>query len=222
MPHAGDPVRLVRPAAGVRLVDVHVDPVEHAVHAPLRVADGCVQIVGEDRLHRREPFQSAGDGDAELLEHGEIELLAAVRAGERQARGALGGRGRGHLVDRAVEVADLLQPVPDVAAAVAAHDASVPTNREHNPASRPLELGGDLLSAGSGADDEDAAVGNRARVPVAVGVNLQHVSRRRRSGGGDGRVGRVAGGDDDVVRLPRARVGVDAEARAANARRLSP
>jgi hypothetical protein len=41
------------------------------------------------------------------------------------------------------------------------------------------ELGGDLLAARAGADDEDAAPGERNGIPVPIGMNLEEVTRCR-------------------------------------------
>jgi hypothetical protein len=57
----------------------------------------------------------------------------------------------------------------------------VAADGEHNLAVRAAELGGDLLPARPGADDENAARRKRNGIPVAVRVQLQQVSRR---GGG--------------------------------------
>ncbi len=116
----GWPVGWVRPAAFVGSVYVLVDPVEQAEQAPLGVVDRRVEVVSEDGASGVEGLEPAGDGDAELVQDGEVETFAAVPA-EAEARRALGGGGVG-LVDRPLEVAELVQPVPDVAAAVAARD----------------------------------------------------------------------------------------------------
>jgi hypothetical protein len=206
------PVRLVLPLPGMSPFEVRVDPVEDAVHPPVGVARGRGQILRQQRAAPVEPLQPPDDLDAEPAQHGEIELLAAVRPGERHARSRLGGDRVGHLVDRAVEVAELLQPVPDVLAAVAARHTRVTADCEHDAAVRAAQLGGDLLAARPRADDEDAAGPERLRVPVTARVQLEQVVRCRRGRGGDPRLGGVAGREDDVPRLPGSRVGVDPEA----------
>ena len=68
----------------------------------------------------------------------------------------LGLGDRAHLVDGAVERADLFEPPEDVLASVAARHARVAADGEVHLASGASQLVGELHPGGRGADDEHA------------------------------------------------------------------
>jgi hypothetical protein len=114
----------------------------------------------------------------------------------------------GHVVDRDVEVAELLEPLPDVAAAIASRQARVPAHGDRHLAARPGELERELLARRAGADDEDAAGRQRPGAPVAGGMQREHPRGHRGRRGGQERRVAVPRGDDDVAGHPRAAVRV--------------
>ena len=102
---------------------MRVDAAQHLDEARVCRGDVLGQIVGEDGTEPVEALEAAGDRDAERREAVEAEVLAAVRAAERKQRHALRRLDVWQLVDRPVEVAEHLEPVEDVAAAVPARRA---------------------------------------------------------------------------------------------------
>ncbi len=143
-----------------RLLQVGIDPAEEPAHAPLGLAHRPVQIVRKEGVRALEACQPTGDRHAGVVENAEIDVLAAVGAAQRQARRPPGSVLVGDLVDRAVELAQHPEPVPDVTAAVATRDTCVVAHGDHDLPSRLPELERQLLAAGPGADDQHAARGS--------------------------------------------------------------
>ncbi len=124
-----------------------VDPVEQAEQAPLGVVD---RHPGGRQRRRRVLVEGLPQPvtvtPSLAFRTARSRRLAAIAA-EAEAGRALGGGGVGPSWMSRLEVAELVQPMPDVAAAVAARDAGVAADREHDRATRTPELGGDLQPA---------------------------------------------------------------------------
>src|SRR6185312_7369862 len=103
----------------------------------LRVADIRIERVPEQRVSPGEALEAAGDPHAGRGEHAKVERPAAPPAVERQGGPRVSGTGR-QLVrrPRPGQVPERVEPGPDVAAAVAADDALVAADREHDAAPR--------------------------------------------------------------------------------------
>ena len=197
---------------GARRPGQRVDPIECPAHAPVRVRHVGFEPAPEQGAATREPLQTAGHDDARPLQHVEVEVLSPVHPGQRHARSTPRGNGIGNGVDRHVEVAELVDPAPDVPAAVAPRQARVPAGRDRDRAARTSELERELLSGRSCADDEHAAV--RQAVGCDVAARVQRESSGRNGAGGVRKQGQVAvtGRDDDVPRAPCSTAGRDAKA----------
>ena len=176
-----------------------VDAREHPAHPVVGVARGRLQVCGEQRVAPGEAAQAPRQPDAEAGEHAQVERPAAVAAVERQPGVAAGSAGR-QLLDRHPQVPDRVEPGERVAAAVPARHPDVPAGGERDVAPRQRQLGGDLLPARPGADDEDAARGQRGR--VAVPGDVEVIDGRGLRGAGHVRHVEGAGGDDDVAGRP--------------------
>src|SRR5262249_13618393 len=146
--------------------------------AAVGLADLGRKVVGEARLGTVEPAQAPGDDDAEIAQLGEVELLAAVRTRERQARGLARRVRRRDLVDPVVEIPDLVQPEPDVPVAITAWHAGMAPDGEDDPSTCPDELERQLLTARTGADDEDAARWQVFCSPIAARMELDELCGR--------------------------------------------
>ena len=132
------------------------------------LGDGGVEVVGEAGARPIDGREPAGEGDAVGgEERRQVDVAAAGPADELQRWLASGVSSGAHLVDGAVECADLVEPPEDVHASVAARHPRVAANGEVHVASGASQLVGELHPGGRGADDEHAAVGELAGVPVA-------------------------------------------------------
>src|SRR5262249_40354159 len=137
--------------------DVPVDLREAATHARFGRLDGRLEVPGEEGMPPDEASQPSGHRYAEVREHPEIEPLAAVRSGQREAERALRVAFVRHVVERLVEVAREREPVPDVFAAVAPGHARMSPDGDRHVATGAPEFRCELLRAGAGADDEHPA-----------------------------------------------------------------
>src|SRR5579872_1140962 len=114
--------------------DVVVDPIENRPHSEFCVPALLVAVVGEQYGRPVEAADATRDCDSQIVEHRKIELLAAVRAAHGEARRLL-DEAMTDVGGRLMQVADRVQPVPDVATAVPAHAACVlPDGEDDVPA----------------------------------------------------------------------------------------
>ena len=109
-----------------------VDVGEHSTHPLVGGRGGVREIVGEIDVVAVDPGDASGEPHARVLQRGEVDG-PAVRAADELERGFVAGADRiGHLVDRLVEGADPIEPPEDVHPAVAAGQAAVGADGEHD------------------------------------------------------------------------------------------
>ena len=94
--------------------------------------DRAVQVAGEADPSTGGPGHVAGELHAGLAEAAEVDGPVVGAAGELHGRLTSCRHGVGHLIDRAVEVADLLEPPVDVHAAVRAGEPVVAADGQHD------------------------------------------------------------------------------------------
>ena len=167
---------------------------------PVGLGDVGVEVVGEADARPIDGREPAGEGDAVGGERRQVDFAAVGPADELQRWLALGLSSGAHLVDGAVERADLLEPPEDVLASVAARHARVAADGEVHVASGASQLVGELHAGGRGADDEHATVGELAGVAVAGRGELFDRRVESRGDRRDRRLVAPAGGDDHVGR----------------------
>ena len=160
-------------AGGDERVDRVLDALRHGV--------GLIQAAGE--IGREAGHGLIDRGQPPVQPHplaGEdpqVDVMAAVAAGDvvigpqPQRIGVL------ELINPAVVVAHRVQPGHHVAAAVAAGDPRRAAGRQVHPPTGQVQVLGDLAAGLAGAHHQDRAIRKRARVAVARGV------QRRRAGG---------------------------------------
>ena len=192
-------------------LDVLVDAPQKPSHALVSGGDCRGQVRGEPHPVAVDREHPACQIDPVGLQGGQVEPPVVGPAD--QLGGWLVSREQavGHLVDRGVEDAEAVEPPVDVHAAVGARHAGVAADGDRHVSPGRPELAGELDAGRRGADDQHAAVRQRARVAVFARHDLVNVRRqgvrRRRHGGPVA----PAGGDDDVGGQPRRPVGDDLE-----------
>ena len=110
-----------------------------------------------------------------LARHAAVAIENANLNDELERRLRSGRVAIGQVVERAVEGSEAIEPPEDVHAPVAAGQPAVPANREGDIATGGAQLVGELDARGRRTDHEDAAVGQRLRVAVVAGCELEHV-----------------------------------------------
>src|SRR4051794_35869258 len=110
--------------------DVSVDPVEDAVQAMVGLSDVDLEVIREAGARPIDGREPAGEGDAVVEERRKIDFTTVGPTDELQRWLAQRVCRGVHLVDVAVERADLVEPAEDVSAAVTAEHACVAANRE--------------------------------------------------------------------------------------------
>jgi hypothetical protein len=139
---------------------MRVDAAQERAQALVRLRDVRFEVVGEDRARAVEAEEAPRDPDADRVKPVEAEVLAAVRAAEREQGHSFRRLKVGELVDRPVEVSEQGDPGEDVAASVCARGAPVPADGDDDVPTGRRELERELLAAGAGADDQDRPVGD--------------------------------------------------------------
>ena len=124
------------------------------------------------------PGGAADEPHAARLEGGQVEGRAVGPAHELERGLAAGDREVEDLVGRLVEDAHRVEPPEDVPPAVDARQPRVTAHRERHGPARGVDLVGELDARRRGPDDEDAALGELARVPVAARHHLDDVVRQ--------------------------------------------
>ena len=184
-------------------VDVRVDAGEELAPALVDGGDGRREVAGEADVGPVDADEAPGQLDAGGLERGQVEVGVVGPADELQRRLAAGGGRVGHLVDGPVQAPDALEPPEDVHAAVAPRQPAVPADGQHDGSPGRGQLVGQLHARGRRADDEHAAVGQPAGVPVAGRHDLRDRRVECRGERGHGGLVAPARGHDDVSGVPR-------------------
>ncbi len=147
----------------------------------------------------------------------QVDVVAAVRAGEERIAGEPQGGGGQLLRGRGVESvlvavhAQLHQPVEDVPAAVPARRLRTGGYGQVDLAAGCQELLGDLAARLPRPHNQHGAVRQLARVAVIVGVKLQDVPGQLCGQRRDFRLLEAAGGQDHVAGAPGTLGGFDVE-----------
>ena len=159
-----------------------VDEVEQPAHLEIGERAHVAQRPGKLRLAVfGDAGETADQPHADVGEGVEVQGRAVGCAGKLQRGNPSRPRDVVHLVVALVEHAGGVHPPFQILAAIDARRPDVLSDRQRDRSPRALELVRDLGAARGSAHDQDAAVGELAR--IAIGLGGQRRDRRRHAGG---------------------------------------